>query len=71
MGTTAGTAMAVASNLTPTFQLTFGGYAFPGYTAFYTVILNLAVATVLTLVINTINARRSPIDETVPADYHA
>jgi solute:Na+ symporter, SSS family len=70
-GTIAGTAMAVAANLTPTYPLTFGGYAFPGYTAFYTVILNLAVAIVLTLAINAIKTQRSPIDETSPADYHA
>jgi solute:Na+ symporter, SSS family len=70
-GTSAGTAMAVAAHLTPTYPLVLGGYAFPGYTAFYTVILNLVVAIVLTPVLNAMNARRAPIDETVAADYHA
>ena len=41
VGTVAGTWMAVAANLTPTYPLAFGGYTFPGYTALYTVILNL------------------------------
>src|ERR1700723_3743511 len=47
-GTIAGTAMAVATKLTPTFPLAVGGYTLPGYTAVYTVILNLAVAAILT-----------------------
>ena len=70
-GTFAGTAMAFAANLTPTYALALGGYTFPGYTAFYTVILNLVVAIVLTPVLNALNARRAPLDETVAADYHA
>jgi SSS family solute:Na+ symporter len=70
-GTFVGTAMAVAVNLTPTYPLALAGYTFPGYTAFYTVILNLVVATVLTPVFNAMSARRAPIDETVVADYHA
>src|ERR1700676_4746100 len=44
VGTAAGTAMAVAANLTPTYPLALGGYTFPGYAALYTVILNLIVA---------------------------
>jgi solute:Na+ symporter, SSS family len=71
-GTAAGTWMAYAVNLTPTFPLAFGGYTFPGYTALYTVILNLAVTVVLTPVFNALGARDVPaVDETVPADYHA
>ena len=70
-GTTAGTAMAVAVKLTPTYPLAFAGVTFPGYTALYTVILNLVVAIVLTPVFNAIYAKRSPIDATVAADYHA
>jgi len=35
------------------------------------VILNLAVAIVLTPVFNAITARRTPIDETIAADYRA
>lgn len=71
VGTAVGTAMAVAVNLTPTYPLTFGGYVFPGYTAFYTVILNLIVAVVLTPILNGASSRRAPYDETVAADYLA
>jgi SSS family solute:Na+ symporter len=70
-GTFAGTAMAVATKLTPTFPLAIGGYTFPGYTALYTIILNLIVAIVLTPVLNAANAGRIPVDETAAADYHA
>ncbi|MGC1388919.1 MAG: sodium:solute symporter [Steroidobacteraceae bacterium] len=68
-GTLTGTAMAVAAKLTPTFPLALGGYTFPGYTAFFTVLLNLAVAAVLTPVFDAMMARRAPVDETVAADY--
>ena len=67
LGTYVGTAMAVHVNLTPTFPLALGGYTFPGYTAFYTLILNLVVAVVLTPVFNAMSARK--VDETVAADY--
>ncbi len=71
VGIIAGTTMAAAVNLTPTYPLALGGYTFPGYTALYTVILNLLVAVVLTPVFNAMSSRRIPIDETVAADYHA
>jgi len=70
-GTVAGTAMAVAANLTPTFPVAFVGYTFPGYTALYTVVLNLALVIVLTPIFNAMSARGPTIDETVAADYHA
>jgi hypothetical protein len=41
----------------------------PGYTAFYTVVLNLVLAIVLTPLFNAMGGKR--IDETVAADYHA
>ena len=63
--------MAIAAELTPTFPLAIGGYVFPGYTAFYTVILNLIVAVVLTPVFDAISARRVAMDETAAADYFA
>jgi len=71
VGTVAGTAMSVAVNLTATFPLAIAGWTFPGYIAFYTVILNLIVAIVLTPVLNALLAQRMPVDETVAADYHA
>jgi solute:Na+ symporter, SSS family len=68
-GTLAGTAMAIATHLTPTYPLTFGGYTFPGYTAFYTLILNLVLTVLLTPVFNKLSAGATPLDETVAADY--
>ncbi len=47
----------------------FGGYSFPGYTAFYTVVLNLVIAIVLTPAFNARAGKR--FDETVPSDYYA
>src|SRR5450631_1451551 len=70
-GTAAGTAMAIATKLTPTFPLSLGGHTFPGYTAVYTVILNLGIAIVLTPVFNAMSARRAPVDATTAADYYA
>jgi SSS family solute:Na+ symporter len=69
VGTFAGTAMAIASKLTPTFPLVIGGHTFPGYTAVYTVILNLAVAVLLTPVFNSMSPNRT--DETAAGDYLA
>jgi SSS family solute:Na+ symporter len=70
-GTFAGTAMAIASKLTPTFALTLGGYTLPGYSALYTVLLNLLIAVVLTPVFNGMRAGRAPVDQTAEADYLA
>jgi SSS family solute:Na+ symporter len=70
VGTGAGTAMAFAAHLTAAYPLAFGGYTFPGYTALYTLILNLIVAAVLTPLCDALGARvRS--DATVAADYLA
>jgi SSS family solute:Na+ symporter len=71
VGTVAGTLMAVATKLTPTFPLVIGGYTFPAYTAVYTVIINLLVAVLLTPLFNGIGPRRAVTDETVASDYHA
>lgn len=71
IGTGAGTAMAVATQLTNSFPLVVGGYTFPGYTAVYTVVLNLLVAVLLTPLFNGLRARSSLVDETAPADYLA
>jgi solute:Na+ symporter, SSS family len=67
VGTIAGTAMAVAANYAATYTLAFGGYALPGYSAFYTVVLNLIVAMVLTPLFKSMSG--VPVDETVAADY--
>jgi solute:Na+ symporter, SSS family len=71
VGTGLGTWMFIAANLTPNYPLAFAGYTLPGYTAFYTVILNLAIAVVLTPLFNAMSGRKVPLDNTVAADYHA
>ena len=70
-GIATGTAMAVAANLSPTYPLALGGYTFPGYTALYTVILNLVLAIMLTPVFKWANAAQPPTDQTLAADYYA
>src|SRR5579863_6100528 len=69
VGTLTGVWMFMAANLTPNYPLAFAGHTFPGYTALYTVVLNLIVAIVLTPLFNAMGGSRS--DATVPADYHA
>ena len=68
-GIAVGTAMAFSVNLVSTFPLSIGGFVFPGYAAFYGLVLNLVVALVLTPVFN--SRGRQVIDETSPADYVA
>jgi SSS family solute:Na+ symporter len=69
VGTVTGTWMAASVNFGPTFPLAIDGWTFPGYSALYTLILNLVVAAVLTPVFNAM-ASRAP-DQTAPADYYA
>jgi solute:Na+ symporter, SSS family len=71
VGIVAGTAMAIEAHLTPTYVLHIAGWALPGYTALYTVILNLVVVVVLTPIFNAISARPTAFDETVASDYLA
>src|SRR5580693_4672754 len=59
VGTSVGTWMAYKVNLANTYPLTIGHYVLPGYTAFYTVVLNLAVVCVLTLLINATSGRET------------
>jgi len=68
VGIVTGTWMAVAANFGAIYPVTVGGFGIPGYTALYTVILNLAVVIVLTWIARAISSR-TPIDETVAADY--
>jgi SSS family solute:Na+ symporter len=69
-GTITGTWMAVAVNFASIYPLTIGGYSIPGYSALYTVILNLAIVVVLTPVFRAMSSG-VPIDETVASDYYA
>jgi len=68
VGMASGTWMAFAANLSSTFPLSIGGFSMPGYAAFYSLILNLVIALVLTPVFNGMS-KQAPADETVPADY--
>jgi len=70
VGIGVGTGMFVAVN-SPNYPLALGGFTFPGYTAFYTVILNLVIAIVLTPVFNAMRSGPAPIDATAAADYRA
>jgi SSS family solute:Na+ symporter len=67
VGTVIGIWMFIAANLTPNYPLAIGGYTVPGYTALYTVLLNLLVVIILTPVFNAMGGVR--IDETKAADY--
>jgi Na+/proline symporter len=60
----------VCQDLKPAYPLKLGGWSLPGYTAFYTLLLNLAIAVLLTWAFNALGTRR-PVDATVATDYHA
>jgi len=70
LGIGAGTAMFIAVN-SPNYPLKIGDFTFPGYTALYTVVLNLVIAIVLTPVFNGMRGGKAPVDATAAADYHA
>jgi SSS family solute:Na+ symporter len=71
VGTFAGTWMAISVKLTNTYPLHVGDHTFPGYSAVYSVLLNLAVAIVLTPIFNAMAANKAPVDQTVAADYQS
>jgi SSS family solute:Na+ symporter len=63
-----GTWQAVGSgNVTSSYPLVIGGFTIPGYLAVYSVILNIAVAVILSLVAHAVGAARP--DETTAVDY--
>jgi solute:Na+ symporter, SSS family len=68
VGTAAGTWMAASVHFSAIYPLSIGGYSLPGYSALYTVILNLVLAIVLTPVFRGSRAR---VDETAVDDYFA
>jgi SSS family solute:Na+ symporter len=68
VGTALGTWMAYASHLTTTYPLIIGDWTFPGYTAVYTVILNLVIAVILTPIFNAMGAANAA-DQTQVSDY--
>ncbi len=66
VGMTTGTWMAFASELKPAYALHLAGWTFPGYTALYTLALNLLLVVVLTPLLR---SRDAVIDETRAEDY--
>jgi solute:Na+ symporter, SSS family len=71
IGIVVGTELAFKTELKPVFALVFAGHTFPGYSAFYTLVLNLVLAAVLTPVFKALSSSKSVPDETLAADYHA
>jgi len=69
-GTVVGTVVAATAGFKPTWALSIAGYGVPGYTALYTLILNIAVAAVLTLIFRAFKVGNDK-DETVAADYRS
>jgi solute:Na+ symporter, SSS family len=69
VGTVAGTYMFVAANYNVNFPLEMFGWTFPGYSALYTLILNLVIAMVLTPVLDAVGAKHE--DKTAATDYYA
>lgn len=57
VGSIVGTLIAVAANMTPNYTLQFGDFSLPGYTALYTVVLNIALAALLTPLCNALGSR--------------
>ena len=62
--------MAVAANFSSVYPLQLGGTTIPGYAALYSLILNLVVAIVGTLVLNAASVETGR-DETAALDYTA
>ncbi|HMI74115.1 MAG TPA: sodium:solute symporter family protein [Steroidobacteraceae bacterium] len=71
VGTFAGTWMAIAVKLTNTYPLHVGDHTFPGYSAVYSLIVNLLVVVVLTPLFNAMSTNKTRVDQTVAADYQA
>ena len=67
VGIVLGTWMFIAAKLAPNYPLVIAGHAFPGYTALYTVLLNVVIAIVLTPLFKAMGS--APVDETAEADY--
>ena len=60
--------MVVSQQFKPTFPLHLGDWTLPGYAAFYSALLNLCIAILLTWVFRAAKLAEAP-DATVPADY--
>src|ERR671933_708363 len=69
-GMLVGTAMAVSQGFTPVFPVALGGLTVPGYSALWSLILNLVIAVVGTWVLNAMGISAGS-DETRTGDYTA
>ena len=68
VGMTLSSWMVVSQQFKPTFPLHLGDWTLPGYSAFYSVLLNLVLAILFTWVFRAAKLSEAP-DATVPADY--
>lgn len=68
VGMAVSTWMVVSQGFKPTYPLHLGGLTVPGYAAFYSLLLNFAVAVVLTLLLRALKVAEGE-DATSPADY--
>jgi SSS family solute:Na+ symporter len=69
-GMATGTAMVASLHFaTSTYPLRLGGLTVPGYAALYSLIVNLSVSAVCTLVMSALGVHQ-PADQTAPGDYH-
>ena len=68
LGMTLSTWMVVSQGFKPTFPLHVGGWTLPGYAAFYSVLVNFALAAVLTFFFRAMKLAEGS-DSTSPADY--
>ena len=70
-GTASGTALAAAAHMALTYPLALAGWTFPGYIALYTLVLNLALTTLLTPLCGALLSQPAIADETAATDYHS
>ena len=68
VGIVTGTWMAASVNFAAAYPLQIGGITAPGYIAVWTLILNLIVTVVMTVIFNALGSTK-PRDETAAADY--
>jgi hypothetical protein len=61
--------MAISVNFASVYPLTIGGYGLPGYSALYTLVLNLGIAAACTPLFRACRGGVRPADTTVSADY--
>jgi solute:Na+ symporter, SSS family len=67
VGTVMGTSMAASVNFAAIYPITIGSWTFPCYIALSTLVLNLFIAAVLSVLFNAI--LQKPADETLASDY--